>query len=149
MTDNNKWKIFFTDYVLKENILNFKREIEDNNMLYDNDIFVMAKEPTSTIYKKLSNKQAETYYYKYIKNTTYDIYINHGWFRYAGKKNKNMSEKILKKYYKYIKVKDYEYRYVKKNCEDWEDDSTYYQNLYTNGPTLLNIFQDENFLDDY
>ena len=149
MKDNNKWINHFTNYVLKEDILNFKREIEDNNMLYDNDIFVMAKEPTSTIYKKLSNKQAETYYYKYIKKTTYDIYINHGWFRYAGKKNKNMSEKILKKYYKYIKIKHHEYRYVKKNCEDWEDDSTYYQNLYTNGPTLLNIFQDENFLNDY
>ena len=53
MTDNNKWKIFFTDYVLKENILNFKREIEDNKMLYDSDIFIMLKEPTSTIYKKL------------------------------------------------------------------------------------------------
>ena len=149
MKDNNKWINHFTNYVLKEDILNFEREIEDNNMLYDNDIFVMAKEPTSTIYKKLSNEQAESYYYQYIKKSAYDIYKNHGWFRYAGKKNKNMSKKILKKYYKYIKVKDYEYRYVKKNCEDWEDGSTYYQNLYANGPTLLNIFQDENFLDDY
>ena len=35
MTDNNKWINHFTNYVLKEDILNFKREIEDNNMLYD------------------------------------------------------------------------------------------------------------------
>ena len=143
MSHNNKWKNNFTNYVLKEDILNFEREIENDNMLYDNNVFMMSKEPTSIIYKKLSNKQAETYYYKYIKKTAYDIYKNNGWFRYAGKKNKKRSEKILKKYYKYIKIKDDEYRYVKKNCEDWEDDSTYYQDLYTNGPTLLNIFQDD------
>ena len=118
-------------------------------MIYDNNIFIISKEPTSTMYKKLSMLEEESYYHKYIKKNKYDINKNHGWFRYAGKKNKDISERILKKYYKYIKIKNYEYNSVKENCEDWDDEKIHYQALYTNGPTLLNIFQDEDFLNDY
>ena len=146
----NEWETYFTDYVLKEDIINFNREIENSDMLYDNNLFIMSKEPTSTIYKKLSREQSESYYYQYVNKVTHNKYKNNGWFRYGGKKNKKKSEQMLKKYHKYIRLKRDERKFVKENCEDWDDDILYLRD-YRNavGATLLNIFDDEEFYDDY
>ena len=146
----NEWENYFTNYVLKEDILNFNREIENSDMLYDNNLFIMTKEPTSTIYKKLSREQSESYYYKYVNKVTHNKYKNNGWFRYARTKNQKKTEQMLKKYHKYIRLKRDERKFVKENCEDWDDDILYLRD-YRNavGATLLNIFDDEEFYDDY
>ena len=150
MSYKNNWKNYLTNYVFKEDILNFKREIEDDDMLYDNNIFIMSKEPTSTKCIKLSKKQLESYYHQYVNKVTHNKYINHGWFRYAGSKNKKKSEKILKKYYKYIKIEKEDRDYVNVNCEDWDDKVLYLREYQAaNGATLLNIFDDDDSNDDY